>query len=162
MNLKSIITCVLLAFAIFQASAQQNVVNWKFSLQDKGNGEIELVADARIQAGWHLYDTNIPKNTAFPTTLSITKIAGVKIIGQFKATQKPHISFDPVFNAEIGTFEKSAKFVQRFKITDKAKFILEGDVRAQACDDETCTPPLPNHFTFKASDLATIKSSKSK
>ena len=152
MNVKRITFLFVLA-TLSSYIFSQNVVNWKFSLQDKGNGEIELVADATIQAGWHLYDTKIPENTANPTTLSIDKVVGAKAIGEFSATQKAHVSFDPVFKAEIGTFEKSAKFIQRFQVTDKDKFVLEGDVRAQACDDKTCTPPLPNDFAFKSADL---------
>ncbi|MDO5663889.1 MAG: cytochrome c biogenesis protein CcdA [Bacteroidia bacterium] len=152
MNVRRI-TFLFILFSLSSYIFSQNVVNWKFSLQDKGNGEIELVADATIQEGWHLYDTDIPKNTANPTTLSFDKITGAEPVGKFHAAQKAHVSFDPVFKAEIGTFERTARFIQRLKVTDKAKFVLEGDVRAQACDDKTCTPPLPNDFAFKSSDL---------
>lgn len=147
-----IFTSLLLIFSTYIFS--QNVVQWKFNLEDKGNGEIGLVANASIAENWHLYDTNIPENGPYPTTLSIDKIAGAKAIGKFQAVgSKPHVEFDPIFNMKIGTFEKSAKFAQRFKITDKAAFVLQGDVRAQACDETTCTPPLPIDFSFKSSDL---------
>lgn len=104
----------------------QDVIRWKFSLQEKGYNEIELVANATIQKGWHVYDTKTPENTAFPTTLNINKLIGAETIETFHAAQKAHISFDPVFNAEIGTFENSVKFIQRFKISDKTKFRLGG------------------------------------
>lgn len=42
------------------SSIAQNPVSWKFSLEDAGNGEVNLIARATIQQGWHLYDTNIP------------------------------------------------------------------------------------------------------
>jgi thiol:disulfide interchange protein DsbD len=54
---------------------------------------------------------------------------------------------------QIGTFDGSVRFVQRFKITDRAEFVLEGDVRAQACNEQTCTPPLPVDFAFTSGDL---------
>ena len=66
---------------------------------------------------------------------------------------KPHVAFDPVFGMHIGTFDGSVRFVQRFKITDRAEFVLEGDVRAQACNEQTCTPPLPVDFAFTSGDL---------
>lgn len=143
---------LFLSFA-FSLSAQ-DVVSWKFSIEDKGNGEVNFVAQASIDAGWHLYDADIPDGGPTPTTLSIDKIAGAEPIGKFHAEgKKAHVAFDPIFEMNIGTFEGGVKFVQRFKITDKAKFVLEGDVRAQACNDETCTPPLPIDFAFKSANL---------
>lgn len=144
---------VLSTTAVFSQFGE-DPVSWKFSLEDKGNGEIELVASATIDNGWHLYDVTIPDGGPTPTTLSIDKIEGATKIGSFKAIDsKLHSGFDDIFQMNIGYYEKSAKFVQRFKVTNKAAFVLEGDVRAQACNDETCTPPLPNDFTFSAKDL---------
>ncbi len=153
MNLKRTITSLFLLFILFQAFSQ-NVISWKFSLQDKGNGEIELVADATIQQGWHMYDSKIPDNGPFPTALSFDEIKGAEAIGDFHAVGKQAtVKFDDVFGMDIGTFANSAKFVQRIKVTDKTNFSLAGDVRAQACDDKSCTPPLPTDFSFASADL---------
>ncbi len=129
-------------------------VSWKFTLEDKGNGEIDLVAAATIDAGWHLYDVTIPEGGPTPTSISVDKIKGAEKVGSFKTIDSKLISgFDEIFQMNIGYYDSKAKFVQRFKVTDKAAFVLEGDVRAQACNDETCTPPLPNEFEFSAKDL---------
>lgn len=138
----------------------QNPVNWKFKIEDKGNGEIELVADAVINAGWHLYDTQIPDGGPYPTGISIDEVKGATAVGKFHANTKAHREFDKVFEMEIGFFEKSATFIQRFKVTDKAKFSLKGDIRAQACNDRECTPPIPVEFSFSSRDLpATLNAS---
>lgn len=129
-------------------------VSWKMSIEDKGNGEIELVANATIAAGWHLYDTQIPDGGPFPTSISIDEIKGAVAVGTFHAVNsKLHKDFDKVFEMEIGYFEKNATFVQRFKVTDKAKFVLKGDIRAQACNDRECTPPIPVDFSFTSGNL---------
>ncbi|HTN67847.1 MAG TPA: cytochrome c biogenesis protein CcdA [Dysgonamonadaceae bacterium] len=142
-----------LSFAI-QGFSQVNPTSWEFSLVDKGDGEIELVANVTIERGWYLYDTEIPDGGPYPTSLSIDKIEGAVAVGEFKAKDSKLISgYDAVFEMNIGHYDGSAKFVQSFKITDKSKFVLEGDVRAQACDDSECTPPLPIDFAFKSSDL---------
>lgn len=140
----------------------QDVVSWTFSLADKGNNEIELVAKASIQPGWHLYDTDLPVGGPNPTTLSIDEVKGATPIGSFKAVNsKLHKEMDPIFEMVIGYYEVNATFVQRFKVTNPAAFSLKGDVRAQACNDEQCTPPLPNDFEFSAKNLpATIKTSE--
>lgn len=158
MNVKKLtILSFLLLFSSYIFS--QDVVKWKFNLEDKANGEIELIATAVIEQGWHLYDTEIPANGPTATTLSIDKINGAQAIGKFQAAgKKPDVKFDPVFEMNIGTFEGTVKFIQRFKITNKANFVLQGDVRAQACNESTCTPPLPIDFSFKSSDLpASVK-----
>lgn len=129
-------------------------VSWKMSIADKGNGEIELVANATIAAGWHLYDTQIPDGGPFPTSVSIDEIKGAVAVGSFHAVNsKLHKDFDKVFEMEIGYYEKTATFVQKFKITDKSKFVLKGDVRAQACNDRECTPPIPVDFSFTSGNL---------
>ncbi len=63
------------------------------------------------------------------------------------------MKYDGIFQMTIGTFQNNARFIQRLKVTDKAGFTLQGDVRAQACDDSSCTPPLPNDFSFTAEHL---------
>lgn len=129
-------------------------VSWKITLSDKGNGEIELVANASVEAGWHLYDTQIPDGGPFPTSISIDEIKGATPIGKFQAVNsKLHKEFDQVFEMQIGYYETAATFVQRFKVTDKAKFSLKGDIRAQACNDRECTPPIPINFDFATANL---------
>ncbi|MDO5522542.1 MAG: cytochrome c biogenesis protein CcdA [Bacteroidia bacterium] len=153
MNVKKI-TFLVILFSLSSYVFSQNVINWKFSLQDKGNGEIELVADATIQSGWHMYDSKIPENGPYPTSLSFDEITGAEAIGDFHAVGKQAtVKYDPIFKMNIGTFDNSASFVQRIRVTDKAKFILEGNVRAQACDDKSCTPPLPVDFAFTSEQL---------
>ena len=149
------IATALVSLSIFLSYATaQNPVSWTFSLEDNGNGEISLIAKATIEAGWHLYDTEIPEGGPTPTTLTIDKLKGAEPVGKFHAEGiKPHVAFDPVFGMHIGTFDGSVRFVQRFKITDRAEFVLDGDVRAQACNEQTCTPPLPVDFAFTSSDL---------
>lgn len=145
---------VLFITTCFAHISAQDVVHWTFSLADKGNGEIELVSSAKIDAGWHLYDVAIPEGGPNPTELTIDKLKGATKVGGFKASNsKLHKNYDEIFGMEIGYYENQATFVQRFKITDKAAFSLAGDVRAQACNDENCTPPLPNEFSFSSKDL---------
>jgi len=153
MNFKRTITSLFLLFVLSQAFPQE-VISWKFSLQDRGNGEVELVADATIQQGWHMYDSALPDNGPYPTSISFDEINGAETIGDFQATGKQAtVKYDPVFEMNIGTFDNSARFIQRLRVIDKESFRIAGDVRAQACDDRSCTPPIPNEFSFGPADL---------
>lgn len=150
---KVILFFSLLLATVFNINAQ-DVIKWNFQLADKGNSEIELIATADIKAGWHLYDVYIPDGGPNPTSLSIDELKGAKKIGDFKPfDSKLHKEFDPIFEMQIGYYEQKATFIQRFKVTDKGVFSLKGDVRAQACNDSECTPPLPTDFEFSAKNL---------
>ena len=163
MKKRSILSFLFIITFLVQGFSQSDPTTWKYSLVDKGDGEIELVANATIERGWHLYDTEIPDGGPYPTSMSIDKLEGAVAVGDFKAVDSKLISgFDAVFQMNIGYYDEKAKFVQRFKVTDKAKFVLEGDVRAQSCNDSECTPPLPVDFAFKAADLpSTVTASTS-
>lgn len=153
--MKKIILFIFLTTIFVGSSIAANPVSWKFSLADKGNGEVDLVATAIIGSGWHLYDTKIPEGGPNPTTLTIDALEGATKVGEFKANKSAVVKYDEIFMMKIGSFDKSVTFTQKFKVTDKDKFKLEGDVRAQACNDQDCTPPIPISFSFDSSNLPT-------
>ena len=153
MNHKKTLFTLVILFAVSQLFAQ-NVISWKYSLKDIGNSEVELVADASIEHGWHMYDSEIPDGGPTPTSIDFDELIGAELVGSFKAVdKKPDVKFDEVFNMDIGTYDFSVRFVQKLIITDAAKFKADGAVRAQACDDASCTPPIPVDFSFTAADL---------
>ena len=153
MKNRSIVAFLFIVSFIFQGFAQ-DPTDWKFSLEDKGDGEVELVANVAIEQGWYIYGTKIPEGGPYPTSLSIDKVQGAVAIGNFEPRDsKLNSGYDAIFEMTIGSYEGTAKFVQRFEVTDKAKFVLEGDIRSQACNGSECTPPLPVDFAFKSSDL---------
>ena len=153
MKKRSILAFLFIVSFIFQGFAQ-DPTDWKFSLEDKGDGEVELVANVAIEQGWYIYGTKIPEGGPYPTSLSIDKVQGAVAVGSFEPRDsKLNSGYDAIFEMTIGSYEGAAKFVQRFKVTDKAKFVLEGDIRSQACNGSECTPPLPVDFAFKSSDL---------
>ena len=154
MKKRSILAFLFIVSFIFKGFAQGDPTEWKFSLEDKGNGEIELVANVAIEQGWYIYGTDIPDGGPYPTSLSIDRVEGAVAVGGFEPRDsKLNSGYDAIFEMTIGSYEGAAKFVQRFKVTDKAKFVLEGDIRSQACNGSECTPPLPVDFAFKSSDL---------
>jgi len=126
----------------------QDIITWDFALEDAGNGEVNIIAKASVQQGWYMYDTKIPDGGPNPTMIEFDKITGTEAVGEFQSVdKKATVKHDEIFGMEIGTFTGSVTFAQRMKITNKAGFSIEGNVRAQACNDQTCTPPLPVDFS---------------
>lgn len=147
-------TLIIFLLTLVSHTFAQDEMVWRFSLEDRGNGEVALVANVNIKQGWHVYDTDIPDGGPTPTQISFEEIKGAELIGKFQAAdKKAEVKFDEIFGMNIGTFHDNAKFVQLLKVTDKKAFAISGDVRAQACDDTSCTPPLPNDFSFTSVQL---------
>ncbi|GAB6123515.1 protein-disulfide reductase DsbD family protein [Dysgonomonas termitidis] len=133
----------------------QDPATWTVKLVDKGNGEVELTANFKIDPTWHLYDIHIPEGGPMPTSLTIDNLKGATKAGEFKAVNsKLKKSYDEIFQMEIGYYETQATFIQRLKVTDKAAFILEGDLRSQVCSevDGQCIP-IKIDLNFKSKDL---------
>ncbi len=132
----------------------QNPISWDFKLSDAGNGEVNILATATVEQGWYMYDTKIPEGGPNPTMIEFDEIRGAVAVGDFKSVDKEaKVKFDEIFQMEIGSFTNSVTFAQRLKVTDKSAFSVIGNVRAQACNDQTCTPPLPVDFSFSGSNL---------
>ncbi len=147
-----VITVLLSLFCV--AAFADAPVSWKFSLSAKDNGEVEMVATASIEENWHIYDPGIGDGGPFPTALEIDEIVGAEKVGPFSAVNSKRIDvYDEIFQMDVAYYENEATFVQRFRITDRDAFVLKGDIRASACKDDVCTPPLPTEFDFTAKDL---------
>ena len=154
MNKKIVLPILSLFFLATFSNFAQNPIAWNFSIEDAGNGEIDIVAKATVDQGWYMYDTDIPDGGPNPTMIEFDNISGGELVGEFKASDKKAVvKFDEIFQMEIGSFTNSVTFKQRIKVTDKANFAVIGNVRAQACNDATCTPPLPVDFEFGANSL---------
>jgi len=147
---------ILFLFGLFsvQLSAQEPAKS-SMNLVDKGNGEVELTFSFKIDPTWHLYDINIPDGGPMPTSLSIDNLKGATKVGTFKpVNSKLKKGYDEIFQMEVGYYEGQATFVQRLKVTDKAAFALEGDLRCQVCSevDGQCIP-IKIDFNYTAKDL---------
>ncbi|NDV70056.1 cytochrome c biogenesis protein CcdA [Dysgonomonas sp. 25] len=147
-------TFLLLVTIISFLGLKADPIGWSFRLDDKGNGEVDFVATVNIDDGWYIYDSEVPDGGPNPTTFAFDEVKGATAVGKVKFDKKNHEThYYKEFSMNIGIFKNQAVFTQRFKVTDKAAFSLKGDVRAQACTDQTCTPPLPFDFEFSAKDL---------
>lgn len=154
MNKRIVISIISLLFLATFTGLAQDPISWNFSIEDAGNGEVDIVAKATVDQGWYMYDTEIPEGGPNPTMIEFDQVTGGEVVGNFKASDKKAVvKFDEVFQMEIGSFTNSVTFKQRIKVTDKNNFTAIGNVRAQACNDATCTPPLPVDFDFGSKNL---------
>jgi len=124
-------------------------VKWKISTKKVSAGVYDIVCEATVDGGWHLYDTELPDGGPLPTTFNMDEdeTVGIKKEGKFKATTKPHVEFSEAFGIEVKFFEKKVTFIQRVKVT-KAGAKLVGYVEFMACSGGQCIPPGEEEFEF--------------
>ncbi len=139
-----------LLFLCLSLSAQiQEPVKWKFSL----NANSELILEASIDHGWHLYDMNLPDGGPNSTTITFEALKGIELLGKVIPATKPITKYDKQFGMDLRWYEKSVVFKQKFKVTDPANFKLAGGVEFQVCDDKSCLPPTTEEFEFFSKNL---------
>ena len=56
--------------------------------------------------------------------------------------------YDEQFAKNLRWYPGTVSFIQKLKVTDPAKFKVEGEVEFMACNDETCLPPDQIPFSF--------------
>lgn len=98
MNKKIVLSIISLLLLTTISSLAQDPISWNFSIEEAGNGEVDIVAKATVAQGWYMYDTDIPEGGPNPTMIEFDEIIGGEIVGKFKATDKEAVvKFDEIF-----------------------------------------------------------------
>ena len=165
MKKKFLLSCLLIIMAWLPSFAQiQEPVKFKTELKTISDTEAQIVFTGNIDAGWHVYSTDLPSGGPISATFNVEKIQGAELMGKLTPQGKEIENFDKVFEMKLRYFENTATFVQKFKITD-ASYQIEGYLEYGACDDENCLPPTEVPFSFSGKGnaaTATVATSETK
>lgn len=143
---RATIYLLLLLTALAAAAQMQNPVTWQKQVRMTGPHEGVATFTARISPGWHMYATHIPEGG--PNALTVEwNNQGVELEGELKASKAPQRAHDETFDMDLAWWTGTVTLSQRFKVTGKS-YTVAGTLRAQACNDQTCTPPTPEAFSF--------------
>ena len=149
--MKRIISSLLTLFICVSAVALaqfHNPVSIQASQKKVSDNVLELVFQGPIDAGWHVYGTDIASGGPTRAELTLEKQKGVKPDGKLRATGKVQKAMDEMFGMEVSYMEGMASFVQRFIITEP-EYEVSGYLTYGACNDENCMPPTNVEFEFK-------------
>ena len=136
--MKKLLVAFAFLFSFLGQSQIVDIVKWKTKLIQKSNTEFELVMDAQIDFGWHLYALNTPDGGSQPLVFTF-KNAGkdYELIGKTKQGNYQK-EYSDVFEVEEYFFTNTAQFKQLIKVTNpnlkEIKVALEG----QTCIDGRC------------------------
>lgn len=132
-------------------------VKWKSAVKmtDATNGVVTFTAT--IDGGWHVYGTSLPAGGPEPTSVQWNN-QGVKLVGGLTPSKPAHKQHDETFDMDLSWWTGSVTLTQKFTVTGK-EYKIEGNIRSMACNDESCTPPKSEPFSFKgtASQAATAE-----
>lgn len=122
-------------------------VKWKSAIKmtDATNGVVTFTAT--VDAGWHVYGTHLPSGGPEPTSVQWNN-QGVKLVGGLTSSKVAHKQHDETFDMDLSWWTGSVTLSQKFTVTAK-EYKIEGSIRYMACDDENCTPPKSESFSFK-------------
>ena len=140
----------LLCVAVLLKAQIQEPVKFTTELKKLSETEAQLIFSATIDAGWHVYSTELGDGPT-SATFHAVELKGATLKGKLRAEGKEHSAFDEMFNMQVRYFELSARFVQDLTLTGGA-YALEGYLEYGACNDENCLPP--TRVEFKYGDAA--------
>ncbi len=148
MNIRNQVFAVLL-LACGLASAQiLEPVSWSTSVRTLEGGRLELVASAKIDAGWHVYSQFIGSDGPIPTTI-MTPDSKDLVVQRPVREPKAITEFDKNFGMELAYFSKKVDFVIDAKRKNEMAFTYTAEVDFMVCDDARCLPPELVSLTFK-------------
>lgn len=126
----------------------QEPIKFQTTLNKLSENEAEIVFNATIEKGWHLYSTDLPEDGPVSATINFDKIEGAEAIGKLTPRGNVIEHFDNMFEMNLRYFEGKGTFVQNVKLTGGA-YEISGYLQYGACNDENCLPPTDVEFSFK-------------
>lgn len=139
--IKKLLLLLPLLLLTLSAGAQMaDPVHTSAQLKTNGTAEGEIVFTLKIDAGWHVYSTNLGSDGPIQASFNAVKMDGVEKVGALRAVGHELSSFDKLFNMKLRYFEHSVSFVQKVKFT-KPAYTLNAYLEFGACNDESCLPP---------------------
>ncbi len=127
----------------------KNPVKWKIDIKESGNNAYDLIFNATIGEGWHLYDLGPYTDGPNPTQFYFDESTYYKKAGGVKMLIQPKIEFDEMFQMKIGYFLNKAQFSQTIQVVSKDSVTVKGYVEWMVCDNGSCLPPTEYEFAIK-------------
>ena len=155
-----VLSLLLMLIGWMPAVAQiQDPVQFKSEWKSLSDTEAQIVFTADIDAGWHVYSTDLGDGGPISATFNTDKMEGLELDGKLMPQGKEVENFDKLFEMKVRYFENKATFVQKLKITGETYYI-EGYLEYGACNDENCLPPTEVSFKYSGKGTTGVTTNK--
>ena len=138
---------LMLLVAVVAAQAQMvDPVHFTSELKMGKGAEAEIIFTGKIDAGWHVYSTDLGQDGPIEATFNAVKMEGVEKVGKLTPRGKEIKKFDEMFGMELKFFENAVTFVQKVKFT-QPQYTIDCYLEFGACNDKSCMPPTQVEFS---------------
>ena len=137
---KLLLTCWVLLAALALQAQIVDPIHFTSELKTGEGDEAEIVFHAKIDAGWHVYSTDLGSGGPTEATFNVVKMDGAEPVGKLTPRGKVIKKMDKLFDMELKYFENEATFVQKIRFT-KPDYDIDCYLEYGACSDASCLPP---------------------
>jgi len=155
-----LLSCLWMLLGLTNVFAQiQDPVQFKAEWKNISETEAQIVFTGVIDAGWHVYSTDLPEGGPISATFNVDKMEGIELVGKLTPEGKVIEAFDKIFEMQLRYFEGKATFVQKVKITGPT-YLIEGYLEYGSCNDENCLPPTEVSFSYSGKSAVKAPATK--
>jgi len=149
--IKKLFLTLVISFLAFTSFAQiHEPIKWSQELKVTGATTADVVFNATIDEGWHLYGLNLPKGGPRATSIVFEKMGNAHKEGELEAPSKLLKAYDANFDMELNWYANEAVFIQKISYSDASKVKIKGYIEFMACNDQSCLPPSQQTFSLGA------------
>lgn len=150
-----------IVFASIAAFAQiLTPIKWTSSIDMTSEDEGVVKFTANIEDGWHLYGLDLPEGGPISTAFDFSTLEGAELVGDITPSEAPIEKTDMIFHLKLSWWENDVTFSQKFKVTSKDGFKIDGHIKFMGCNDKTCLPPQKESFSFGEGNSASTATSE--
>jgi thiol:disulfide interchange protein DsbD len=128
-------------FSTFSMGQVYDPVDWEFGVEYGEGADAVLVFKAEIEAGWHVYATELPSDMGpIPTSVTLEESDDFEVVGKLSGGEYK-TEYDPNFDMDLNFYDKEAEFKLPIKRLSENDFDAKGYLTFMVCNDEMCLPP---------------------
>lgn len=132
------------------ATAPLDPVKWTYAIENVNGNQFELVFNAAIDKGFHLYSLSIPQDGPLPTEFSFETSSAYRLEDKMTEGNNGIKAMDEIFKMEITYFEEKASFRQKI-VSKEKQFTVSGTIAYMVCNDQGCVA-LYHDFSIPVND----------
>lgn len=148
---QSLFILPILLFSMVLARAQNSLhpIVWQYSAKKIAERTYEVHLTAQMEAGWHAYSQQQPKDAvAQPTEIHFKSNPLISIMGKVKEVGAMEKWKDEASGIMANQYANRVDFVQIVRVKARIKTNISGSLTYQVCTNEMCLPPRTDAFSI--------------
>tara|TARA_R110000868_G_scaffold75201_2_gene217190 strand:+ start:1131 stop:3620 length:2490 start_codon:yes stop_codon:yes gene_type:complete len=135
-----------------ESSDFQDPIKWTFSSKKIESNVYELLFEAKLDEGWHIYAQELQSDDGpIATSFIFNEAEGSSLVGEVIERGERITAFDPNFEMDLNYFSNQVIFVQKVNSINE---LITGEFEFMVCNEVMCLPPEIIEFQI---DLSTGK-----